>query len=85
MSTCTLVDDTVVLMWQFLWNRMVHGLGFFNMKLRVWNWELFPITGMIGMLLRPAADLVDGSRWREMAFATYFHSMYRSVVLKRCR
>jgi hypothetical protein len=55
------------------------------MKLQVWNWELFPITGMIGILLRPAADLVDGSSWRETTFATYCHSMYRSVVLKRCR
>lgn len=85
MSTCPLVDDTVALMRQFLRDRMAHDLGCFNMKLRVWNWELFPITGMIGMLLRPAADLVDGSSWRETAFATYCHSMYRSVVLKRCR
>ena len=62
---------------------MVGGLGFFNIKPRVRNWELFSITGMIGMLLRPTADLVDGSRWREMPFATYCHSMYCSVVLKR--
>lgn len=62
---------------------MVHGLGFFNIKPRVRKWELSSITGMIGMLLRPAADLVDGSKWREMPFATYCHSMDCSVLPKR--
>jgi hypothetical protein len=63
------------------WNPLIHDTDHSGTKV------LFTSFGMIGMLLRPAADLVVGSSWGKAGGSVVRHVMHAAVpgiVHERC-